>query len=486
MKAKKWLTGWFVLVLAALGLIGYEVCKVDPYFHYHKPDTTRYYYSLWNQRSQNDGISKHFDYDALITGTSMTENFKTSEFDKLFGVHSVKVSYSGGSYKEMNDNLKIALRYNPNLKTIVRCLDMGMFFDSADRMRTDLGKYPTYLYDADPFNDVQYLFNKDVIFNWTYAMLKQRRSSGFTPGITSFDSYSNWNSSYTFGKNTVLPDGLTCTVSAEQKHLTEDEKQTITQNITQNVTALADQYPEVEFYYFFSPYSIAWWNSIANEGKLERQLEAEKYIIELILEHPNIHLFSFNNRTDITMDLNNYKDAPHYGQWINSLILKWMHDGKYQLTKENYQNYLEEERSHYGKITAEQIRSLNAQPDYENDFYADALLNRELNDVEPMELSGAGVISTDLLTAELDGKPYRYLTFEAQKQVEGTDAVVAVYDGEGKMMGQIVLGNAEGDAEWHPYLLAIPTGTEKIKIDFAGESRGEESAGYGFRSVTLY
>lgn len=127
MKAKTWLAGWAVLVVAALGLIGYEVYKVDPYFHYHKPDTSAYYYVLNNQRSQNDGISKHFDYNALITGTSMTENFKTSEFDEIFDVHSVKVSYSGGSYKEMNDNLKIALRHNPNLKTIVRCLDMGFF-----------------------------------------------------------------------------------------------------------------------------------------------------------------------------------------------------------------------------------------------------------------------------------------------------------------------------------------------------------------------
>lgn len=42
MKAKTWLAGWAVLVVAALGLIGYEVYKVDPYFHYHKPDTSAY------------------------------------------------------------------------------------------------------------------------------------------------------------------------------------------------------------------------------------------------------------------------------------------------------------------------------------------------------------------------------------------------------------------------------------------------------------
>ena len=191
----------------------------------------------------------------------------------IFDVHSVKVSYCGGSYKEMNDNLKIALRHNPNLKTIVRCLDMGMFFDSPNRMREDLGKYPTYLYDENPFNDVQYVYNKDVIFRRVYPMMRQNDAPGFTPGITSFDDYARWNQYYTFGIDTVAPNGLVYTVPAEEKHLTEEEKQTITQLITENVTSLADQYPDVDFYYFFSPYSIAWWNSITNEGTLYRQLK---------------------------------------------------------------------------------------------------------------------------------------------------------------------------------------------------------------------
>lgn len=131
--------------------------RIDPYMHYHKPDTEGYFYSLNNQRSQNDGITKHFEYDALITGTSMTENFKTSEMDALFACNSIKVPYSGGSYKEINDNLKVAVENNPNLKMVVRGLDMGRFLDDKDVMRYDLGTYPTYLYDSNPLNDVQYI-----------------------------------------------------------------------------------------------------------------------------------------------------------------------------------------------------------------------------------------------------------------------------------------------------------------------------------------
>ena len=72
MRTKKQFLFWVLPVLLLLPVIAYFVFTVDPFFHYRAPDTDRYYYPLNNERSQNDGILRHFDYDALITGTSMT------------------------------------------------------------------------------------------------------------------------------------------------------------------------------------------------------------------------------------------------------------------------------------------------------------------------------------------------------------------------------------------------------------------------------
>lgn len=58
-------------------------------FHYHAP-LKFLSYPLVNERYQNNGIVRHFDYDSVITGTSMTENFKTSEAQKLFGSDFIK------------------------------------------------------------------------------------------------------------------------------------------------------------------------------------------------------------------------------------------------------------------------------------------------------------------------------------------------------------------------------------------------------------
>lgn len=372
MKPKVWIIGYLVLVIGALTVAGARVVKVDPFFHYHKPLTDVYYYTLNNQRSQNDGIIKYFEYDALITGSSMTENFKTSEMDAIFGTNSIKVPFSGATYKEINDNLISALGKNPNLKIIVRGLDMANFWKDKDAMRLELGEYPTYLYDRNPFNDVEYVFNRDVLFRRVFPMVLENDGEGFQPGITSFDEYSNWMRVYTFGVNAVCPNGIAYQGVGAPIYLTDTEREAVLGTTQQNITSLAEQYPEVTFYYFFTPYSAVWWQKLAEGGTVYKQIEAEKLIIEEILKYDNIKLYSFNNLTDITTDLNNYKDLTHYGSWINSLMLRYMHDGKCLLTYENYEKYLEEELIFYTSFDYEQ---LNDQIDYEDDYYAEALLN---------------------------------------------------------------------------------------------------------------
>ena len=370
---EKWLRTYFICVLVLAGAIMASVAYIDPFMHYHKPLIDKFYYTLNNERSQNDGITKHFDYDALITGSSMTENFKTSEMDKVFGVDSIKVPYSGGSYKELNDNLIIALKTHPDLKIIVRCLDMDRFFNDKNAMRTDLGKYPEYLYNSNPLDDVNYLFNRDVIYSRIWNMLYKWRKENKT-GITSFDEYQNWMENYKFGKNAFFNKPIA--EPKESVQLTDEEIETIRGNIQANVTELADQYPETEFYYFFPPYSAVWWGYKYQSGNLEKEITAEKYIIEQILPHKNIHLFSWNDRFDITTDLNNYKDVSHYGEWINSWMLIQMKEGKGQISPENYTDYLDRESDFYKKFN---YNSMLDQEDYESDYYAAGLLNEKSN-----------------------------------------------------------------------------------------------------------
>lgn len=330
------------------------VIVIDPFFHYHKPLSNIYYkLSGAYERYQNDGILRHFDYDAIITGTSMTENFKSSEVKALFGGEPVKVPFSGGSYKEINSNIAKAYKYEHDIDYVIRSLDMTHLNENPNVMRTDLGTYPEYLYNDNLFDDAFYIINKDTL-KLSLQNIKEsfKRKSG---GYTNFDEYANWNNDFEFGEVAVNNKYIYYHQSAVINRLSKKEIKIIIQNVEQNVVELAKEHPETTFYYFFPPYSIAYWKELYTKGEIDSCIEAEKIAIEIILQIPNIKLYSFNLMSDITTDLNNYKDPTHYGEWINSKILVWMKNDIGLLTKDNYNEYLRQEYEFYNNYDYDSV-----------------------------------------------------------------------------------------------------------------------------------
>jgi hypothetical protein len=61
------------------------------------------------------------------------------------------------------------------------------------------------------------------------------------------------------------------------------------------------------------------------------------------LESDNIHLFSFFTAEHVICDPNNYKDVAHHRGSINDWILQCMKEGEYELTKDNYEDYCQQE-----------------------------------------------------------------------------------------------------------------------------------------------
>ena len=342
---KKWVGAFIVFVLLMLSGMGAVIIVIDPYFHYHKP-LGRYQYVIENQRYQNNGIVKHFDYDAVITGTSMSENFKTTQMDDVFGVNAVKVPFSGSSFREISDNLKVALKYNAGLKVILWVMDYDDILVPADTMNYEEDSYPGYLYDSFPFNDAGYLFNKEILLKDAYRVVRYTKDGGTT---TDFDTYGNWMDGRSFGKE-ALDAVYKRPQKAAEAYFSQEDRKTVEENITKNVTDMARKYPETDFYLAFAPYSIYFWDQLKQEGQLKRQLEAERYAIELMLKTDNIHLFSFYTEYDMICNLNNYKDILHYSEDINSQMLLWMKEGTHELTEENYEDYCSQMKAFYGSF----------------------------------------------------------------------------------------------------------------------------------------
>ena len=348
--SKKWLLAFAICTVALLGVVTSVTVVADPFFHYHAPYTDRFYYFLDNERSQNDGIMRHFTYDGLITGTSMTQNFKTSEAEGLFGGTFVKLPYAGASYRELNEGIETAIAYNPDIKTVIRSVDPTDFLTHKDTMRTDMGDYPAYLYNNFLPDDVQYVWNREVLFWRSYQMFRRARA-GNDPGIDSFDTYSRWQDLYggRFGAAYALGGRNAFMAPKETVPFTEEDARTVRETVEQNVTRICKEHPDVTFYYFFPPYSVVWWGEMMERGELDRRLQAEAVALELMLQAgDNVRVFSFHNRADITANLDNYMDSMHYAEGINTLMLYYMQQDIGRITRENAASYLEEVRNLYG------------------------------------------------------------------------------------------------------------------------------------------
>lgn len=339
-KQKKWFLFTVTGCIGALMMILLLMVIFDPYFHYHGK-IPGFSYRLYNERYINSGIVKNFEYDTIITGSSMNQNFKTSQLDELWGVNSIKVPYSGAGYREIKENLDRAFESDNNIKYVLWGLDYNGLFREAHYKRYD--EYPDYLYDKNLLNDVSYVWNKELIFQ---GLLNNILMTVQGEESTSFDEYGSWEGGR--GWESILK-----TYQRSEEILpmqTEIEplfEEIMRWNIQSNIIDLVKAHPETQFILFYTPYSAVYWEAIYRDGTLLNQLMYEKMATEMMLECDNIHLFTFVQETDITGNVENYRDNEHYVSEINEKILQWITEGKGKVTKENYEEIIEWEREYY-------------------------------------------------------------------------------------------------------------------------------------------
>ena len=329
------------ITLALLLIMGGLTIFMDPFFHFHAPWDWQNY-RLYKQRYQNDGICRHFEYDAILIGTSMIENSKTSECDACFDINTIKIPYPGASYKELNTALVRALEYNPDVTTVFRCVDLNRLLTDKDYMRHS--SYPDYLYDDNLINDINYLFNKDIFVTDVMTSIGYHFEADepFT-----FDLYANWNDEFTYGKESILKSHYRPKATGEIRDLTEEDIQTVRDTITQNITDVISANPQITFYLFIPPYSVVYWDTLNQTGDIQRTIDGLGVAIEMLLQYENVHLYSFLDAFEITSDLELYHDSVHYNENINSKMMEWIYSGDHEVTPENYKAHLQALADYY-------------------------------------------------------------------------------------------------------------------------------------------
>ncbi len=332
---KKWLLLFGGVLLAGLVAIAALVIYVDPFFQYHKP-LSFFPYKVDNQLSQNPGMARRLDYDSVLLGSSMTASFDTDWFTEVMGLQTVKLSYNGAFPKDEANIMDIIFdTKGSSVKKIFMAVDQGAF--SAD---TEATKYPIpeYLYDKNPFNNVQYLFNKDVLLNYIFKpLIDPTERTDWT------QLYKPWWTDQYYTKANVLMYYVPAE-EAEQEMAEDAFVSGIRANLDVNILPYVEAHPETEFVFWYPPYSILYWNDVMRQKELDAVIRELEYMTEQLLAYNNVRVFCFQNNREIVCNLNNYADYTHYHGDICRYIVESFNNGDNELTWENYEEVLSDLR----------------------------------------------------------------------------------------------------------------------------------------------
>ena len=338
MQPKRWLAGFLGIFLAGFAGCMALVIWVDPFFQYHKP-LAWFPYLVDNQVNQNPGLAKHMDYDGILIGSSMTASFNTDWFEELMGMKTQKLSYNGSYPKDLSNIMQLVFdAKGDQVKAVYMAVDQSTF--SADPEET---KFPVtdYLYDDNVFNDVPYLLNKDVLLDYILRPLADRKDASDWAEL-----YKPWWTDEYYNKANVLMYYEAAEEKQEEEALAADYfKDAVEENLQKNILPYIEAHPETEFYIFYPPYSILFWNDVTREKELEAVIGRLEYMTERLLNYENVHVFNFLGKEDIICNLNNYADYMHYHKNVCRYITECFATGENELHPENYGQAFDEIRT---------------------------------------------------------------------------------------------------------------------------------------------
>lgn len=341
-KALKILGGLIVVEVLAIALL---VWLFDPFYQYHEP-----FFGLqkvmYDRDNQVPGSLRNFAYDRVVLGSSMVENFDTDYLDSQDGLVTIKAIKSAGRTADLLYYLDVVHEYQ-EVQEIYWGLDIaGLTADPVTVMYED--DIPRYLHTDTILDDIEYLFNKQVIFE----KIPLHIASSFMNLNVGGQAY-QWHQDKTFGAQQAM--------DAYVKPQENLPPQDITQykiDIGKNVQMIADEinaHPEIEYKLFFTPYSMLWWDCGYTNGLGEAYYYAIEEAMRSLVECENAELYFFQTKRDIVCDLDNYMDMFHYKPWVNQYMLEAMEKGEHRVTRENYQQALAELQELYKYIVEEGI-----------------------------------------------------------------------------------------------------------------------------------
>ena len=207
---------------------------------------------------------------------------------------------------------------------------------------------PMYLYDKNYLNDVEYLYNKGVLFEKIPYMAANSVIGDYDEN----NSY-NWAQWKEFNQDMALGLYIRTAEIAPMKEAAYYQEH-LDANIDL-VTTQVENHPETQFKIFFPAYSMLYWDNLYRTGDLEAYLYNMEQAIGTLLTYENVEIYYFQDETEIITNLEHYMDTLHFSPEINQYMAEEIIAGNQQLTVDNYKETINEMRELAYQIVTEYI-----------------------------------------------------------------------------------------------------------------------------------
>lgn len=339
---------WYLasLIVLFLFLAAAIVVVFDPFYQYHEP-----WFGLnavLNDRdNQVVGTIRTFDYDSVLLGSSVAENYDSSFIDASFDCTTLKVIRASGSTADLLYYLDKAHRQQ-ELKNVFWSMDIFALTASPQITLTSKDT-PHYLHTDTVLDDWPYLWNKEILCETIPQMLAYSRMGMNTQG----QAY-NWARGKNFSaegamraydkpkeENVFYAAEDSADTSAEEvaDALSMDEQQNLTENLSMIEEELS-MHPDTSYTIIFPPYSMMWWDCGYVNGVLETYFEVLEQTIPVLLTHNNAKVYFFVSDRDVICNLDNYMDMIHYSPDINQYMLEEIVQDGHRVSEANWEEVL--------------------------------------------------------------------------------------------------------------------------------------------------
>jgi hypothetical protein len=339
-----------VLLLGAVARFNY---KVDPFMRYRfaEPDQARFMRVY--QRHIVPGLARHVEYDFVITGSSIMENYSLAEVNRTCGVRANNLAIAAMSAYEQRRILEVAFAAR-RPKRVVLALDFNSFAPPPDAGSPDVPEpFPDFMYATPGWRDARYLLSASVTAQ-SFAIVQGKPGARHN---TNFDRAWNWIHEVEFSKRRTMqhidPSDINRRFRQPARKL-----DSMLQSFEINIARLIEAHPGTEFNLVFPPYSIVVWADFAQRGQDRVSIEFKRRVFERLKALSNVRIFDFQWDESITHDLNRYSDIYHFDPLVNQLIIEAVcGDGsRYAVNAESVKRFESALRDQIANVNVQALR----------------------------------------------------------------------------------------------------------------------------------